>query len=72
MDELECNIHLAFYEKFEWYQIDGFFINGLKSELIGIGCDPVPITVAGIEIKAKPKQKLLVLNISSDISWTTM
>ena len=69
MEDLNSKISEACIAKCDWYASAGFVINGGKSELMGIGCIPNPITVAGCAVKHKDSIKFLGLTISSDIKW---
>ena len=69
MDKLNKNIVLARKDKTEWYQDAGFVINGIKSDLLSINCQPNPITVAGHKVISKTNIKFLGLHITQDLEW---
>ena len=69
MDELNKNIDMACKGKSEWYQDAGYIINGSKSELLGINCQPNSITVAGHKVINKTNIKFLGLHITQDLKW---
>ena len=69
MVELNKNIVMACKDKTEWYQDAGFVINGIKSDLLGINCQPNPITVAGHKVINRTNIKFLGLHITQDLKW---
>ena len=71
MDDLNNKVSEASIAKCDWYASAGFVINGEKSELMGIGCVPNSITVAGCEVKHKDSIKFLGITISSDLEWNS-
>ena len=67
ISDLNQKIYDACVAKCDWYTSAGFVINGLKSELMGIGCTPNTVSVAGHEVVNKDSIKFLGLTISSDM-----
>ena len=72
MDEFTENIVLACKEKTEWYQDASFVINGSKSELLGINCQPDSITLAEHKVMNKTNIKFLGLHITQDLKWNLL
>ena len=68
-EQLNENINSVVKNREEWYRLAGFQINGKKSELIGFGCSPSPVTIDGFLVKPKKQIKFLGLTISSNLGW---
>ena len=69
MKDLNMKIELAVKSRVDWYRLAGFSINGKKSEILGVGCNPDPIMVDGYLVSPKNEIKFLGLKISSDLGW---
>ena len=69
MKDLNRNIELAVKTRVDWYRLAGFSINGKKSEMLGVGCNPDAIMVDGYLVAPKNEIKFLGLKISSDLGW---
>jgi len=65
----ECNdkLQMLVAEKLQWYSHVGLPLNSKKSELMGIGFTPTPLTIDGNVIKAKSTMTFLGLTITSDL-----
>ena len=53
MEELNRKIELAVKTRVDWYRLAGFSINGKKSEMLGVGCNPDAIMVDGYLVAPK-------------------
>ena len=52
-----------------WFDLVGLTLNPQKSEVIGFGFDPEPITIKGHLVQPKKSIKFLGLHIQSDLKW---
>ena len=53
MEELNKKIESAVKARVDWYRLAGFSINGKKSEMLGVGCNPDAIMVDGCLVAPK-------------------
>ena len=51
--------------------MEGFAINGKKSEVMGFGFTPEAITVDGVVVEPTIEMKFLYLAIKSELTWGT-
>jgi len=67
----ECNekIQKVACELSQWYDMAGLTLSTAKSELIGFGFDPNPITVNGATILPSNSIKFLGIHIESNLKW---
>ena len=69
LEQLDENINSVVKNREDWYRLAGFRINGKKSELIGFGCSPSPVSIDGFLVKPKKQIKFLGVTISSNLGW---
>jgi len=69
----ECNekIKLVVSDKLKWYSDVGLPLNAKKSELLGVGFTPDPISIEGNVIEPKQAIKFLGVTITSDLKMDT-
>ena len=67
----ECNkkIQDVANELSLWFDLVGLTLNPLKSEVLGFGFDPEPITIKGHVIHPKKSIKFLGIHLQSDLKW---
>ena len=65
--ECDDKLRLLVSEKVKWYANVGLPLNAKKSELLGIGFTPSPLTIEGNVIEPKQAITFLGLTISSDL-----
>jgi len=69
---VECDTKLQQIakERVEWYGKVGLSLNPDKTEIIGFGYDPAPISILGHTIVPKPHIKFLGFTIQKDLKWS--
>ena len=67
--DCENNAKIILKERMEWFDAAGLSINLEKTEFMGIGFTPKPITIDGLTINAKSSLKFLGLTLQSDLGW---
>jgi len=68
-EEYQSRIQEAADMKAKWYQDAGLTLNIAKSEVIGFGFTPRPITINGETIEPSMSIKFLGLTIQSNLKW---
>jgi len=68
-EECQALIQLVAEKRTKWFNLAGLSLNAKKSELIGFGFDPAPITIEGETIIPSKSITFLGLVIDSNLKW---
>ena len=68
-EECQLLIQQVAEKRAEWFNLAGFTLNAKKSELIGFGFVPAPITIKGELISPSESITFLGLPIDSNLKW---